>query len=110
VLSHEEDQVKDDWPAKYCMIEPMVIDDEAQQWMWDEKTGAIKNIASGHYLDYDYGWALVADLQNNHANSYFPKTPRKWFYDSVSMELRTDVEGVQSSLVPLGNLRNWGKV
>lgn len=60
VLSHEEEQYAPFWPAKYAMIEQKVKDDPAQQWIYDEKAGTIKNIAEGTFLDFDYGWAMAA--------------------------------------------------
>ena len=71
----------------------------------DEKTGAIKNIASGTYLDFDYGWAMAAKIptkKDKKVSEYFPKAPRAWYYDPQSQELRTDVDGVQTSLASLG--------
>lgn len=97
VLSHEAEQYASFWPAKYSMIEHKVKDDPAQQWIYDEKEGTIKNIAEGSYLDFDYGWAMAAKLpssKDSGVSNAFPKNPRRWFYDSVSMELRTDVDGV----------------
>lgn len=44
------------------MVEQKVVDDEAQQWMYNEKDGSIKNIASGNFLDFDYGWAMAAKI------------------------------------------------
>jgi hypothetical protein len=115
VLSHEADEYAKFWPAKYAMIEHKVIDDPAQQWTYDEKTGAIKNIADGSYLDFDYGWAMTAKIPEkadpkSKVSEHFPTSPRQWFYDSVSQELRTDVTGVQCSLASLGQARNWGQV
>lgn len=105
VLSHEAEQYSDFWPAKYSMIEHKVVDDPAQQWIYNEKDGTIKNIADGSYLDFDYGWAMAAQIPekaNPKVSDAFPKKPRQWFYDSVSQELRTDVNGVQTSLASLG--------
>lgn len=113
VLSHEAEQYADFWPAKYSMIEHKVVDDPAQQWIFDEKTGTIKNIADGSYLDFDYGWAMAAKISEKpdpKVSSAFPSKPRQWFYDSVSMELRTDVNGVQTSLAAFGQPKNWGQV
>jgi len=31
------------WPAKYCMLEHKVEDDESQQWFWNDKTGGFHN-------------------------------------------------------------------
>ena len=42
------------------MVEHKVVDDPAQKWIYDEKTGTIKNIADGSFLDFDYGWAMAA--------------------------------------------------
>lgn len=47
------------------MVEQKVEDDPAQQWTWDEKTGAIKNIAEGTYLEFDYGWAMAAKINTD---------------------------------------------
>jgi hypothetical protein len=97
VLSHEAEQFADFWPAKYAMIEHKVVDDAAQQWSYDEKTGFVKNIKDGSYLDFDYGWAMAAQISekpDSKVSDAFPTKPRQWFYDSVSQELRTDVEGV----------------
>jgi len=111
VLSHEAQQFAPFWPAKYAMIEHKVVDDPAQQWTYDEKTGAIKNIADGSFLDFDYGWAMAAKISNStNVSEAFPKTPREWFYDPVSQELRTNVDGVQTSLATLGQPKNWGQV
>lgn len=113
VLSHEAEQYADFWPAKYAMIEHRVVDDPAQQWIFDETNGSIKNIASGAYLDQDYGWAMAAQYpkaSDKVVSEAFPRTPRQWFYDPQSQELRTDIDGVQTSLSTLGQPKNWGPV
>jgi hypothetical protein len=89
VLSHEADEYAKFWPAKYAMIEHKVIDDPAQQWTYDEKTGTIKNIADGSYLDFDYGWAMAAKIAEkkdpkSKVSEHFPTKAREWFYDPVS--------------------------
>jgi len=38
----------------------------------------------------------------------FPNKAREWYFDPVSQELQTDVEGVQTSLAALGQPKNWG--
>jgi len=113
VLSHEAEEYSEFWPAKYAMTEHKVVDDPAQQWIYDEKTGSIKNIADGSFLDFDYGWAMAAKLPaagDKKVSDAFPTKAREWFYDPQSQELRTDVDGVQTSLASLGQPRNWGQV
>merc|ERR1719213_65461 len=113
VLSHEAEQYAEFWPAKYSMIEHKVVDDPAQQWIYNEKDGSIKNIADGSFLDFDYGWAMAAkisDKKDAKVSEHFPTKPREWFYDPQSQELRTDVDGVQTSLAALGQPKNWGPV
>jgi hypothetical protein len=105
VLSHEAEEYSEFWPAKYAMIEHKVVDDPAQQWIYDEKTGTIKNIADGTFLDFDYGWAMAAKIPakgDKKVSDAFPTKAREWFYDPQSQELRTDVDGVQTSLASLG--------
>lgn len=110
VLSHNSEKYADYWPAWYSMVEHKVVDDPAQQWKWDEATGAIENIASGTFLDFDYGWAMAAKLKDPKASDKFPKTPRRWFYDSEKQELTTDIDNVRTSLATLEQPKNWGRV
>ena len=80
-------------------------------WSFDEETGAIKNIASGTFLDFDYGWAMAAKIDKKpdaKVSAHFPKKARQWYYDPITQELNTDVEGVRTSLATLGQPRQWG--
>lgn len=44
------------------MIEQKVVDDPAQQWVYNDTTGAISNYNDGTFLDFDYGWAMAANI------------------------------------------------
>lgn len=46
--------------------------------------------------------AKIPTKKDKKVSEYFPKSPREWFYDPQSQELRTDVDGVQTSLASLG--------
>lgn len=110
VLSTESDNYSSSWPAKYGIVEQKVVDEPSQMWYYNEKTGGIHNAADPDYfLDNDYGWAMVANLKaaSENVNAIFPKTPRKWYYDPVTSELTTEIEGVHSSLATLGQPRHW---
>ena len=49
------------WPAKYAIVEHRVYDDKQQQWYYNEKTGGIHNGADPNFfLDFDFGWAMIA--------------------------------------------------
>lgn len=61
VLSTEEEDFSEFWPAKYAMLEQKVLDDPAQQWYWNEKDGTLHNAANKDYfLQNDLGWVMVA--------------------------------------------------
>ena len=61
VLSTEAEDFSDWWPAKYVMLEQKVVDDEAQQWYYNEKDGTLHNAANPKYfLENDLGWVMVA--------------------------------------------------
>lgn len=61
VLSTEEEEFSEFWPAKYAMLEQKVVDDPAQQWYWNEKDGSLHNAANKDmYLQNDLGWVMVA--------------------------------------------------
>ena len=78
VLSTQTDKYADFWPAKYAIVEHKVVDEESQQWYYNEKTGAIHNGADPTYfLDNDYGWAMISDFtKNSKTSEYFPKKER----------------------------------
>jgi len=114
VLSTESDIYADFWPAKYAIVEHKVVDEASQMWYYDEKTGSIHNQADPtFFLDNDFGWAMTANTthkKGSKVSEYFPSTPRKWYYDPVSSELTTTIEGVRSSLATLGQPQNWEAV
>jgi hypothetical protein len=39
---------------------------------------------------------------NKDLSKNFPKTPRKWFFDSVDHSLNTDIDGVKSDMAIWG--------
>ena len=112
VLSTEAEQFADYWPAKYAMVEQKVVDEESQQWYYNEKTGGIHNGADpSFFLDFDYGWAMVGDLSvNKKTSEHFPKTVREWFFEPTSMELTTNIDGVKTSLNVMDQIKNWQSV
>jgi FKBP-type peptidyl-prolyl cis-trans isomerase len=91
VLSTEADKKSDIWPGKYAIVEHRVYDTKEQQWTYDEKTGSIHNLADpSFFLDFDYGWAFIADLTKKDTTSkHFPTEKRKWYFDPVKQELQT---------------------
>ena len=94
------------------MVEQKVVDDESQQWYYNEKTGGIHNGEDPDYfLDFDFGWAMIADLRKNKKTSeHFPKKVREWFYEPVTQELTTNVDGVRTSLNVMDQPKNWQSV
>ena len=110
VLSCQDKNWGSWWPAKYCMLEHKVVDDESQQWFWNEKTGALHNSANPKYtLDVDNGWLMIAETKSNSPDlsKKFPKTERKWFFDSEAHTITTDVTGVASDVAIYGNPKKW---
>jgi len=112
VLSTNADKYADHWPAKYAMVEQKVVDDESMQWYYNEKTGGIHNGADkSFYLDFDYGWAMIADLTKNpKVSEHFPKKAREWFYEPGTGQLTTNVEGVKTALNLMDQPKNWQSV
>ena len=109
VLSTEAIQTSDKWPAKYAIVEHRVYEDKQQQWYYNEKNGAIHNGADpGFFLDFDFGWAMIADFtKSDKTSEHFPKENRKWYFDPVLRELTTKIDGVLTSLNVLDNVKNW---
>lgn len=50
VLSADAEDRSAKWPARYNFLEHQVYDDLAQQWFFNEKTGAIHNNATPDYF------------------------------------------------------------
>lgn len=72
------------WPARYTFLEHQVYDDLAQQWFWNEKTGAIHNNATPDYfLQNDKGELQVGQISNSNASSKFPKKAGVWFWNGA---------------------------
>jgi len=109
VLSTESKTAAENWPAKYAIVEHKVADDKQQQWFYNEETGGIHNQADPKFfLDFDYGWAMIADLTKNEKTSkHFPTTARKWFYEPETSELTTLLDDVKVSLNVLDHVKNW---
>ena len=111
MLSPEGTKYTKNWPATYAIVEHKVVDEESQQWYWDEKNGSIRNGADPtFFLDNDFGWAMTADTANKSKSEHFPATPRKWFYDDEWSELTTEIDGVHTALATLGQPQNWEAV
>ena len=111
MLSVQDDAPKDKWPAKYLMVEQKVVDEKTQMWYWNSTTGGMHNKADPTFwLDFDYGWAMIGDVKSKSADKAFPKKIRSWFYEQTTSQLTTDVDGVSSSLVLMGQPKNWSKV
>ena len=110
VLSAQEEDWGSWWPAKYALLEHKVVDEKSQQWFWNEKTGTLHNAAHPKYtLDVDKGWLMIADTQSKASDlsKSFPKTPRKWWFDSVAHTIGTDIDGVPSDVAIWGHPAKW---
>jgi len=80
------------WPARYNFLEHQVYDDLAQQWFWNEKTGAIHNNATPNYfLQNDNGELQVGNTSASGASSKFPSSAGKWFWNGAKRQLETEV-------------------
>ena len=95
------------------MIEEKVVDDPAQQWYWNEKDGSMRNAANPDYrLDTITGWLYLADLKkSDEGGDEFPKSARKWFYDSATSALTTELfEDYQVQAAIWGQPQKWAYV
>jgi hypothetical protein len=112
VLSTEAENYADWWAAKYAIIEHKVVDDESQQWYYDETTKSIHNAADPTYfLDHDMGWAMIAKIGDKKSVAKnFPKEKRQWYFDPIYNELTTEIDGVHSAMTLLAQPRNWESV
>ena len=80
-------------------------------WYWNSTSGGIHNAQDPTYwLDFDYGWAMIADTGSGSSDKAFPKSIRPWFYESTTSQLTTTVDGIASSLKIKGQPKNWAKV
>ena len=110
VLSAQDEDWDEYWPAKYAMIEHKVKDDPHQQWYYSREDATLHNAADPSYtLDQDYGWLMVAKVHHDRHEVYegFPHKTRHWYYDPVQQALRTNLYGVDSDVVISGQPKNW---
>jgi len=64
VLASKEENESKEWPAKRVYFEQKIVDDETQQWKFNEKTGAIHSIAYPKYTLAAYqGWLWSANVK-----------------------------------------------
>ena len=104
VLSTQAQDASDDFPGKWAMFEEKVVDDEAQQWFYDDVSGTIHNAANPDYsLDIHEGWLYVANLKSENKPKGFPKKARKWFYEDSTQALTTMFKGTIKEQVGI-----WG--
>jgi len=91
-LSADAGDRSDKWPARYNFLEHQVYDDLAQQWFFNEKTGAIHNNETPDYfLQNDKGELQVGQISNAKASGKFPKNAGKWFWNGASKQLETEI-------------------
>ena len=99
VLSTQEDNGSKEWPAKWGMFEEKVVDDESQQWFYNETAQTLTNAASpNHTLDVYEGWLYLADINNASPlkRPEYPTEARKWFYEDGIQALTTMVKGIKN--------------
>lgn len=73
VLSTQPDNISDEMPGKWAMLEEFVKDDDAQSWFYNAQEGSLYNKANPDYrLDTQNGWLYVADMSCKEKPKGFP--------------------------------------
>lgn len=99
VLATMDDDESKKWPAKRVFFEQKVVDDETQQWKYNEKKGTITNVAYPKYSLASYqGWLWLANVKSKSKKKVeeFPTEEQKWFYSDKKQAITTVVDGIDS--------------
>ena len=75
VLATMDTDESKEWPGQRAYFEQKVVDDETQQWKYNEKTGAVHNIAYPKYSLAAYqGWLWSVNVKAKGAVEEFPRS------------------------------------
>lgn len=110
VLSAEDDDESKKWPAKRTIFEQKVVDEENQQWKYNEKKGTISNIAFPKYTLASYqGWLWLANVKSKSKKKVeeFPTEEQKWFFSDKDQAITTVVDGIESLISLWGQPEQW---
>ena len=117
VLSSQDADYESDgktWPGKFAMLEDKVVDDEAQQWYWNEGDGSLRNGANPDYrLDVVTGWLYLANISKakEAGTADFPTQARKWWYEETTSALTTELsEDFKVQAAIWGQPQKWANV
>lgn len=108
VLATMENNESEEWPGKRAYFEQKIVDDETQQWKYNEKTGSITSVAFPKYTLAAYqGWLWLVNVKAKGAVEEYPKSVQKWFFSDKKQTLTTVIDGIDNQISIFGQPQQW---